>query len=468
MTYLEDGDKKVINGKQANQMQETHQHQHQHQQQRVLLVLVDLEGQTEESLEWELAELKELVMTAGGQVTGSASQRRAKADRALLVGKGKAQEIAQLAEAQEATLVIFNRQLSPAQLRNLEEIIPAQVLDRNQLILDIFAQRAASLEGKLQVELAQLQYVLPRLTGRGVEMSRLGGGIGTRGPGETKLETDRRRIHRKIEILKADLKEVEQRRAHQRKHRQKQGIPLISLVGYTNTGKTSLLSALTDAVTLGEDKLFATLDPAIRQLELPSGQKALLSDTVGFIRHLPPQLVEAFKATLEEIREADLVLHVVDASHPQLEEQAVTVQQVLKGIGADQVTVILVLNKIDKIWESGQAAEGGQQGGNGAIPRIAEIELLLAAQGLQGETVAVSAVKGTNLTKLLAMIEDSLNRGLAQVQAVIPYSQGQLFSYLKEKTVISSVEYINEGILVEFLADEEILGLVGAFLVTSS
>jgi GTP-binding protein HflX len=461
LTYLEDNGKKAPDGQQVNRMPQIQQIQ------RVLLVLVDLEGQTEQSLEWELAELKELVVTAGGQVTGTVSQRRAKADPALLVGKGKAEEIAQLAEAQEATLVIFNRQLSPAQLRNLEEIIPVQVLDRNQLILDIFVQRAASLEGKLQVELAQLQYLLPRLTGRGVEMSRLGGGIGTRGPGETKLETDRRRIRRKIDILKADLKEVEQRRAHQRKHRQKQGIPLISLVGYTNTGKTSLLSALTDAATPGENKLFATLDPAIRQLELPSGQKALLSDTVGFIRHLPPKLVEAFKATLEEIREADLVLHVVDASHPQLEEQAVTVQQVLKDIDADGVMVILVLNKIDKLREPGQAAEGGQQGGNGPIPSIAEIELLLAAQGFKAETVAVSAVKGTNLTELLAMIEDSLNRGLAQVQAVIPYNQGQLFSYLKEKTVISKVEYVNEGILIELLADEEVLGLIGAFLVTS-
>lgn len=420
----------------------------QQENQQVLLVLVDLEGSSNQSLEWELAELQELVTTAGGLVVASTLQRRSKADAALLVGKGKAQEIADLVEEYEASLVIFNQQLSPAQLRNLEEIIPVQVLDRNQLILDIFAQRAASTEGKLQVELAQLQYFLPRLTGRGVEMSRLGGGIGTRGPGETKLETDRRRIRRKIDILKKELAEVEQRRAHQRKHRQKQGIPLVSLVGYTNAGKTSLLNALTSAEQQGEDKLFATLDPTIRQLVLPSGQKVLLSDTVGFIQHLPPQLINAFKATLEEIKEADLILHVVDAGHPMVEEQVATVKQVLKEIQADQVTEILILNKIDRLEVTG---------GSAGIA-LAEIELVLKANIDSEEIIAVSALRGDNLPTLLSEIEAKLNKGLELIKALIPYSQGHLFSYLKEKAVIDKVEYLNDGIAVELWADQEVKG----------
>ncbi|MDW7674043.1 MAG: GTPase HflX [Bacillota bacterium] len=436
------------------------------EKQQVILALVDLEGRREQELEWELSELKELVKTAGGQVVATTWQRRAKPDIALLVGKGKAEEIAQLVDAHEASLVIFNKQLSPAQLRNLEEIIPAQILDRNQLILDIFAQRAASNEGKLQVELAQLQYTLPRLTGRGVEMSRLGGGIGTRGPGETKLETDRRRIRQRIDQLRYDLREVEQRREHQRKNRQKQGLPLVSLVGYTNAGKTSLLSTLTQTSQEGEDKLFATLDTTIRQLELPSGQKALLSDTVGFIQQLPPQLINAFKATLEEIRESDLVLHVVDCSHPQMEEQVETVNSILKEIEADKVSQIMVLNKIDLLEGKDKGQLHSEEVSTSSA--VIEKELLLKAQDSSlEEIIPVSAVNGTGLEKLLELIGHKLNLGTKLIDIIIPYDQGQLFSYLKEKAVIKKVEYLNEGIQVELLADQEVQGRLASLNVKS-
>lgn len=417
--------------------------------QKVLLVMVDLEGSNEEQLTWELEELSELVATAGGQVVGSVSQRRAKPDIALLVGKGKAEEIAQLTEETQANLVVFNLQLSPAQIRNLEEVIPVQVLDRNQLILDIFAQRANSMEGKLQVELAQLQYMLPRLTGRGVELSRLGGGIGTRGPGETKLETDRRRIRNRIDILKGELAEVEQRRALQRKSRERQGTPLVALVGYTNAGKTSLLRALTGAERQGEDKLFATLDTTVRQLELPNGQRALLSDTVGFIQQLPPQLVKAFRATLEETLEASLILHVIDASHPQLDGQVKTVNQVLADLGANHISTVAVLNKIDVLREP--------------TARL-EAELVVKAYLAEQRLVSVSALEGTNLDQLLQIIQEELNTGLKQIKALVPYTEGQLVSFLKDKAGLQKIEYLNEGIWVEVLADQEIEGRLKMFM----
>lgn len=413
------------------------------QGQKVLLVMVDLDGSSEDQLAWELAELKELVATAGGTVVHTVSQRRAKQDMALLVGKGKAAEVAELVEEHEADLVIFNQQLSPAQLRNLEEVIPAQILDRNQLILDIFAQRAMSNEGKLQVELAQLQYTLPRLTGKGVAMSRLGGGIGTRGPGETKLETDRRRIRRKIDLLREELKEVARRRGQQRKNREKQRIPLVSLVGYTNAGKTSLLQALTDADTAGEDKLFATLDTTIRQLTLPSGQQVLLSDTVGFIRHLPPQLINAFKGTLEEVKEADLILHVVDASHPQAEAQVETVDEILRQVGATTVPAILVINKMDLLPTQ---------------DALVEIQLMIQRKAAEAMLIPVSATTGTNLNQLLMGIEEKLTKGLTLITALIPFTEGQFINYLKEKSMLQKMEYTAEGIQVEVLADEEVEG----------
>lgn len=304
---------------------------------------------------WEaedsLDELGQLAAAAGAEVVGRIVQKRSRPDPATYIGEGKARELAALVMVYHADLVIFDDELTPAQQRSLEDVIGVKVIDRTWLILDIFASRAASKEGKIQVELAQLSYLLPRLVGRGTALSRLGGGIGTRGPGETKLETDRRRIRRRIGMLRGELEEIARRRGLQRSRRKEAGVPVVSLVGYTNAGKSTLFNALTESQVLVEDKLFATLDPTIRRCRLPGGRAVLLADTVGFIRKLPHELVAAFRATLEEVAQADVICHVVDGSHPGKDEQCAAVSSVLADLGLQDKPLLTVVNKIDLVAE---------------------------------------------------------------------------------------------------------------------
>jgi GTP-binding protein HflX len=316
---------------------------------KAIAVGLELPGTQWWETEDSINELAELASTAGAEVVVKVIQRRNKPDPAYYIGKGKAEELAVLAITPHADVIIFDDELSPAQQRNLENILQRKVIDRTWLILDIFAARAASKEGKIQVELAQLYYLLPRLVGKGTSLSRLGGGIGTRGPGETKLEVDRRRIRKRISVLRKELEEIAKRRGLQRSTRSKSGLPLVSLVGYTNAGKSTLFNALTNSEVFVEDKLFATLDPTIRRRYLPSGKFILLADTVGFIRKLPHELIAAFRATLEEAANSDLLIHVVDASHPGKDEHCEAVEEVLNTLGISDKPIITCLNKIDLI-----------------------------------------------------------------------------------------------------------------------
>lgn len=318
---------------------------------RAILVSVRWGEISEEEVEGSLAELRSLAETAGAVVVDSLLQTRQRPSAATLLGKGKLEELRRRIHEAEADLVIFDQELTSSQQRNLENATGVKVIDRTALILDIFAQHAHSKEGKAQVEMAQLRYQLTRLAGRGAELSRLGGGIGTRGPGETKLEVDRRRINSRIRKLNRELKELTRIRRVKRKRRQRLSVPTFSLVGYTNAGKSSLLNMLTDAGVLVEDRLFSTLDPTTRRLILPGNRPAVITDTVGFINHLPHQLVEAFKSTLEEVREADVLLHVIDASAPHIERRTVAVEEVLEELGALEIPTIYVLNKVDLLSE---------------------------------------------------------------------------------------------------------------------
>ena len=313
---------------------------------RVLLVSVDT---GEFDAEVSLAELAELTATAGAEVVGTATQKKEAPDKATCLGSGRAEELAVQCAAEDIDLVIMDRELSPTQLRNLEEIFPCRVIDRTALILDIFAGRARSAEGRLQVELAQLQYRLPRLAGQGTSLSRLGGGIGTRGPGETQLESDRRHIRRRIGAIREQLTKVESQRKLRRDRRRKDGIPTVAIVGYTNAGKSTLLNRLTDAGVLAENKLFATLDPTARALRLPDGREIMLVDTVGFVRRLPHQLVQAFHSTLEEAVEADVILNICDASSPHAAEHLQVTGDLLAELGCGDTPVLQVMNKCDLV-----------------------------------------------------------------------------------------------------------------------
>ncbi|MEK7407049.1 MAG: GTPase HflX [Acidobacteriota bacterium] len=352
---------------------------------------------TDYSAEESLEELAILAASAGAEVTGRLLQTRPSPEAATLIGAGKVEELARLAEAEGADLVIFDQNLTPTQQRNLERLLARRVIDRTQLILDIFARRARSREGQLQVELAQLNYLLPRLAGRGVEMSRLGGGIGTRGPGETQLETDRRRIFRRIRKLEEHLEAVRAGRAVQRRQRQALPLATAAVVGYTNAGKSTLFNRLTGAAVAADARMFATLDPTVRAITLPSNRRILLGDTVGFIRNLPVTLVKAFRATLEEVTEATLILHVADASSPHAAQQVAHIHKVLAEIGAGQIPQVLALNKVDLLpegdgdaaaWNSGVAASG-----NGAA---------------QTRAVGISARTGAGVDRLLALIDEVL------------------------------------------------------------
>jgi GTP-binding protein HflX len=385
-------------------------------------------GLTGLTTEESLAEFRELVLSAGGEVAAEILQRRSKLDPATLVGSGKVEEIAGVAASVDADLVLFDHDLSPTQLRNLEAALPCRVLDRTQLILDIFARHARTREGQLQVELAQLEYMLPRLTGRGKSMSQLGGGIGTRGPGETKLETDRRRIQQRIDHLKLNLESVRTVRKQQRQRREAVPVPTVALVGYTNAGKSTLFNALTGAHVLQSSRMFATLDPKLRAIELPSRRKILLSDTVGFIRNLPHTLVTSFRATLEEVAQAEVLLHVRDAASTYGDEQKTQVEKVLGELDSLSKPRIEVMNKIDLL------AEGERLG-------------LEDRANATGE-VAVSAVTGEGLDSLLASIDAALHSDpILSAELRVPQQEGAVLAAIDAGMVVHSRTY--EGNLVK-------------------
>lgn len=391
-------------------------------------------------------ELRALAETAGAEAVAMTLQRRPAPDARTFIGEGKAEEVRQLAEANEATLVLFDNELSPSQTRNLEELTKCTVLDRSALILDIFAQRARTGEGKLQVELAQYQYILPRLAGMWTHLVRqtAGGGkspIGTRGPGETQLETDRRHIRKRIDKLKAELEQVRQVRAVQRRQRKKTELPMVAIVGYTNAGKSTLLNQLTGAGIEANDRLFDTLDPTTRKKRISDTQEILLSDTVGFIRKLPHHLVSAFKATLEELAYADLLLHVVDVSDEDWRMQAETVEGVIAQLGAQEIPRLMVYNKADKCDPE-------------VIPYFRP-----------DEGVAISAKTGEGVDALLAAIEHALGRGKHCVKLLIPYADGAVLDMLHREAQMESTEYAAEGTLVEAVVDDKTYGRVADYLV---
>jgi GTP-binding protein HflX len=375
--------------------------------QRALLVGTGFGARSAAAAEMSLSELGLLADTAGAEPVESILQRRDRPDPATYVGRGKAEELREVADALDVDVVVFDDELSPAQQRNLEKLLGRDVVDRVALILDIFAQHATSQEGMVQVELAQLRYRLPRLRGRGAELSQQAGGIGTRGPGETQLEVDRRRLQRRITKLEGDLKRLAKTRSTQRKARRRRGLQRVAVVGYTNAGKSTLLNRLAQADVLVEDRLFSTLDPTTRRLDLPGGETVLCSDTVGFVRRLPHQLVEAFRSTLEEVTEADLLVHLVDATAPDAEAQIDAVHDVLREIGADEIPELLVVNKIDAVNPA----------------RVRDVSP-------SPDTVTVSARTGEGIDRLLTAIGDQLRALSAVTELEVPYDRGDVLAAL--------------------------------------
>lgn len=397
-------------------------------QERALLVALDT---GEYDAETSLAELGELTQTAGAEPAFTLTQKRPSPEAATCIGSGMAAEAAELIQREKLDLCIFDRELTPTQIRNLEELFGVRVIDRTMLILDIFAQRARSREGKLQVELAQLRYMLPRLSGRGTSLSRLGGGIGTRGPGETKLETDRRHIRRRIGSLKEQLADSEAARAITEKRRRKNGIITVALVGYTNAGKSTLMNRLTQAGVLAEDKLFATLDPTARAMKLPSGRSVMLIDTVGLIRRLPHHLVEAFKSTLEQAADADILLNICDASSPECGEHLRVTEDLLQSLGAGDSPVIPVMNKWDAVEDEESA------------PRLAG-------------AVRISALSGEGIHQLLQAVEENMPEKTFDVDLLLPFSKSGLAARLRDEGAVLSEEYVAEGLRLTARVDQRL------------
>ena len=386
-----------------------------------------------------LEELRALLETAGGVCVGMVLQNRHTPDSHSFIGEGKALEVKELLQAQEATMAVFDNELSPGQIRALEEILEVTVLDRSALILDIFAQRAKTREGRLQVELAQYQYLLPRLSGMGKSLSRQGGGIGTRGPGETKLESDRRHIRERINRLEQELKQVRQVRSVQRQRRMKNSVPVVAIVGYTNAGKSTLLNCLTDAGIPANNRLFDTLDTTSRQLTVSDNLDVILSDTVGFIAKLPHHLVDAFRATLEELEYADLLLHVIDASDPKREDHIAVVEGLIDKLAKPGTPVLRCYNKADLVSRE-------------EIP-VGE------------DVVAISAATGGNMQGLLQKIEKALDRGLHHIRVLLPYSMGGMVETLHSSANVQSVEYTGDGIQVDTVVDPILYGRLKAYII---
>ncbi len=394
------------------------------------------------SAEESLDELRALATSAGAQIAGEFLQHRDKPDPATLIGKGKLEEIAGAAASVSADLLLFDHDLTASQQRNIEKVVNTRVIDRTQLILDIFAKHARTREGQLQVELAQLEYMLPRLGGRGIEMSQLGGGIGTRGPGETQLETDRRKIYRRIRHVKEQIESVRRIRTQQRQRRESVPVALIALVGYTNAGKSTLFNALTQAAVLESPKMFATLDPTIRGITLPSRRQVLLSDTVGFIRNLPHTLVSAFRATLEEVQRAELILQVSDASSPLSAEQDAQVEKVLKELEADTKPRLRVMNKIDLL-----------------PPRQRD------SLRDDSKTVHVSAAKGIGMSTLLDRIDQMLQGdALSRIHLRVPQKEGKTLAMLEARARIYSRKYKDGLVELEVEAPESVVRRVREFV----
>ena len=406
---------------------------------KVLLVIVAYKGQQQWPLEENRQEMVQLAEACGGEVIDQMVCRLARPSAPTLIGEGKLQQLAGVCGVQNPDTVIFSEDLKGSQQRNLEEVLKIKTIDRTQMILDIFARHATSQEGKMQVELAQLQYLLPRLVGQGIALSRLGGGIGTLGPGETKLEVDRRRIGQRIAKLKRELTDVAANRAIKRKRRQDQAVPLISLVGYTNAGKSTLLNALTDAQQQTRDGLFTTLDSLARQWILPNRQKVILSDTVGFMHALPHHLIEAFKATLEEVQQADLLLHVLDASYANFRYRHEAVLEVLQELESGDKPVITVLNKVDRL---------------GAREWQAELRSLCR------NPVWVSARTGENMDQLKEQVVAALKDLIVKVEVFLPIQRMDLINLAHEQGQVFSVKYYNDAIHVRASLPRKAAGLI--------
>ena len=416
----------------AQQLHETEDER----QERALLVSVDT-GEFDAAV--SLEELAELAATAGAEVADTAIQKKETPDKATCLGSGRAEELALQCAAEDIDLVIVDRELTPTQQRNLEDIFPCRVIDRTTLILDIFAGRAQSAEGRLQVELAQLQYRLPRLSGQGTALSRLGGGIGTRGPGESKLETDRRHIRRRIAALREQLEKLDSQRTLRRQRRRKDGIPTVALVGYTNAGKSTLLNALTDAGVLAEDKLFATLDPTARALRLPDGRQVMLVDTVGFVRRLPHQLVQAFRSTLEEAVEADVILNICDASSPYAAEHLQVTGQLLEELGCGEHPILQVMNKWDRV--------------------------IAAPAEETARRVCISARTGQGLPQLLERVAALLPPDRRRVTLLLPFSQGALAEQCRREGQVEREEYVPEGLSMTVTLGARLLAETAPYVV---
>lgn len=397
-----------------------------------------LEDTTDESM----AELRELAYTAHAEIVGEMIQNKEHPEAATYFGEGKMEELRIAAESLGATLLIFDDELTGSQIRNIENYTHIRTIDRSTLILDIFAQRAISKEGKIQVELAQLKYSLPRLSGMGVQLSRLGGGIGTRGPGETKLESDRRHIHRRINSLEAELKEIQAHRDLQRSRREKDNVVVAALVGYTNAGKSTILNYFTQSDVLAENMLFATLDPTMRKLSLPDGRNAVIVDTVGFIRKLPHHLIEAFKSTLDEAVLADVLIHVVDSSNPEMHMQMRVVDDLISTLGCRAKRIIAVFNKCDVAPPLSPRPEGNYT-----------------------DFVSVSAKSGEGMDELIELLHDALPGKKKEIEVLIPYSDSKTSATLHDGEVILSESYEAEGTKIRVMADEALYARLRQYII---